>query len=86
MRLSIRACTLAIITAAGALGACISPEVEAKQWDEIQALSATVTDLRAYTGDLEGLVDSLHKIVLRQDTAIRILVDFTGAQVPSYRQ
>ena len=76
---------IAVLVTAGAAGACASPDVQLKQWDEIQALSASITELRAYTSDLETRMDSLNKVVLRQDTALRLIVDFTGAQVPGYR-
>ena len=77
--------TVVALVTAGVVGACTNPELETKQWIEIQALGASVTELKAYTSDLETLVDSLHRMVLRQDTALRLLVDFTGAQVPGYR-
>jgi len=80
-----RRAPLGVIAAAAVLGSCASPQTELKQWDEIQAVSATVNELKAYTSDLESLVDSLQKIVARQDTALRIIVDFTGAQVPAYK-
>ena len=73
------------VAAAGVAGACTNPEVEAKQWDEIQAIAATVQELKTYANDLELIIDSLNKIVLRQDTALRLIVDFTGAQVPGYK-
>jgi hypothetical protein len=73
------------VAAAAVAGSCSSPETELKQWDEIRALEASLNELRGYTSDLETLVDSLNRIMLRQDTALRIIVDFTGAQVPAYR-
>ena len=74
------------VAASGLAGGCMNPEVEAKQWDEIQAVAATVTELKTYNSDLETLVDSLHRVVAKQDSAIRVLIEFTGAQVPAYRQ
>jgi hypothetical protein len=69
-----------------ACSGCINPEVEARQWDEIQNAVQTATDARTYVGDLEATVDSLRGVVAKQDSAIRILADFTGAIVPGYRQ
>src|SRR4029079_18462282 len=77
--------TLAGLAGAAVLGSCARPQTELKQWDEIQAVTASVNELKAYTSDLESLVDSLQKVVARQDSALRIIVDFTGAQVPAYR-
>ena len=77
--------TIVALVAAGAVGACSNPELEAQQWDEIQNLSAGIAELKGYASDLEFRVDSLSKMVLRQDTALRLIVDFTGAQVPGYR-
>jgi hypothetical protein len=65
---------------------CTNAELEARQWDEIQQLQTTIVDLRAEAGDLVRLVDSLTRQAARQDTAIRLLADFTGAIVPGYRQ
>jgi hypothetical protein len=76
---------LTAVAAAGIVGACANPEIEAKQWDEIQILSQTVSELRTYANDLELMIDSINKIMLRQDTALRLIVDFTGAQVPAYK-
>jgi hypothetical protein len=78
---------LAIAAVAGAAiaGGCSNPQVELQQWDEIQALQANVSELRSYAGELEMLIDSLNRVMLRQDTALRLLVDFTGAQVPAYK-
>jgi hypothetical protein len=78
---------LAITAVIGAAiaGGCSNPKVDLQQWDEIQALQASVGELRSYTGELEMLIDSLNKVVLRQDTALRLIVDFTGAQVPAYK-
>ena len=83
MHRSLRLIPVAVLLA---MSGCVSPEVEAKQWDEIQAVSQTVTDLRTYIGDLEQMVDSLRRLSAKQDTAIRLIVDFTGAIVPGYRQ
>jgi hypothetical protein len=77
-----------VILAGGVLVAaagCQSPEVAAKQWEEIQTAEQSVADLRSYTAELESSIDSLRKVVARQDSALRIIVDFTGAQVPGYR-
>lgn len=68
-----------------AFGGCASTQVELKQWDELQNVQQSVTELRGYTSELESTVDSLTKIVARQDSALRVLVDFTGAQIPAYR-
>jgi hypothetical protein len=76
---------IAAVAAAALAGACVSPEVELQQWDEIQALQATVNEMKAYQNDMETLIDSLNRMVLKQDTALRLIVDFTGAQVPAYR-
>jgi hypothetical protein len=76
---------VAVLVSACVVGACTNPEVATKQWDEIQTLSASITELKAYSSDLESRLDSLNKIVARQDTALRLIVDFTGAQVPGYR-
>jgi hypothetical protein len=64
---------------------CSNPEVAAKEWDEIQTVEQNMTELRSYNAELETSLDSLRKIVARQDSALRIIVDFTGAQVPAYR-
>jgi hypothetical protein len=79
---------LAIICVTGAAiaGACSSPQVDLQQWDEIQALQASVSELKTYTNELEMLIDSLNRVMLRQDTALRLIVDFTGAAVPAYRE
>jgi hypothetical protein len=77
--------TIVVLVSVGVVGACTNPEIENRQWNEIQTLSASITELKAYASDLESRVDSLHTIVLRQDTALRLIVDFTGAQVPGYR-
>ena len=69
-----------------ALGGCVNSDLEARQWDEIQQMQTTLTDMQTYVGDLERLIDSLRKMTVRQDTAIRLLADFTGAIVPGYRQ
>ena len=74
------------VTAAAIAGGCTSPQVDLAQWDEIQALQASVSELKTYTNELELLIDSLNKVMLRQDTALRLIVDFTGAQVPAYRE
>jgi hypothetical protein len=74
-----------VIAAAALTGACMDAEVEVQQWDEIQALQNSVSELRTYAGELELLIDSLNRVMLRQDTALRLIVDFTGAQVPAYR-
>jgi hypothetical protein len=76
---------VSVIGAAALIGGCVNTEVEVQQWDEIQALQNSVTELRTYTSELELLIDSLNKVMLRQDTALRLIVDFTGAQVPAYR-
>jgi hypothetical protein len=68
-----------------AMSGCMNPEVEAKQWDEIQATNQTVLEMRQYVQDLETLVDSLRNVDMKQDSALRTLVDFTGAQVPAYK-
>ncbi|HKS07882.1 MAG TPA: hypothetical protein VJR92_16380 [Gemmatimonadaceae bacterium] len=68
------------------LSGCMNTELETRQWDEIQQLQAAMDEMRTYTGDLERLVDSLKKTAFKQDTAIRLLADFTGAIVPGYRQ
>ena len=73
------------LVAAGVAGACSSPQIETKQWDEIQALGASISELKAYNNELETRIDSLNRVVLRQDTALRVIVEFTGAQVPGYR-
>ncbi len=77
--------TIAAVTGAAVAGGCANPQVELQQWDEIQALQANVSELRTYAGELELLIDSLNRVMLRQDTALRLIVDFTGAQVPAYR-
>lgn len=68
-----------------AMSGCMNPEIETKQWDEIQAAAQTVQELRGYVQDLETLVDSLRNVDMKQDSALRTLVDFTGAQVPAYK-
>src|SRR5256885_17000396 len=50
-----------------AMGGCMNPEVEAKQWDEIQGLNQTMTEMRKYVQDLETLVDSLRNVDMKQD-------------------
>ncbi len=48
------ALTVGALVAAGVAGACANPQIETKQWDEIQTLGASITDLKAYnerTGD-----------------------------------
>lgn len=72
--------------AACAVAGCTNPEIEAQQWDEIQTVAQTVTEMRQYLSDLEGRVDSLRGVTAKQDTALRLIVDFTGANVPGYRQ
>lgn len=74
------------VVGAAAAGACANPRVDLQQWDEIQGLQNSVSELKTYSNELEGVIDSLNKILMRQDTAIRLLVDFTGAQVPAYRK
>jgi hypothetical protein len=76
---------IATVTGAAIAGGCTNQQVDFMQWDEIQALQASVTELKSYAGELEMLIDSLNKVMLRQDTALRLIVDFTGAQVPAYR-
>jgi len=63
----------------------MNPALETKQWDEIQATTQTMQELRTYVQDLETLVDSLRNVDMKQDSALRTLVDFTGAQVPAYK-
>ena len=79
---------LAIAGVAGAAiaGACAAPGVDLQQWDEIQALQASVSELKSYTNELETMIDSLNRVMLRQDTALRLIVDFTGATVPAYKE
>ena len=77
---------LSFVAVVFALSGCMNTELEARQWDEIQQMQATLDEIRTYTGDLERLVDSLRTTALKQDTAIRLLADFTGAIVPGYRQ
>lgn len=76
---------LIVVTGAAVAGGCTNQQVDLQQWDEIQALQASVSELRSYANELETLIDSLNKVMLRQDTALRLIVDFTGAQVPAYR-
>ena len=68
-----------------AMSGCLNPALETKQWDEIQATEQTMLELRGYVQDLETLVDSLRNVDMKQDSALRTLVDFTGAQVPAYK-
>lgn len=68
-----------------AFSGCMNPELEARQWDEIQTLQTTVTELTTYTNDLNAALDSLRRVTAKQDTALRLLTDFTGAIVPGYR-
>jgi len=67
------------------MSGCLNPALETKQWDEIQATEQTMLELRGYVQDLETLVDSLRNVDMKQDSALRTLVDFTGAQVPAYK-
>ena len=76
---------IAAVTAAAIAGGCANPQVDLQQWDEIQAIQANISELKSYTNELEQLIDSLNKVILRQDTALRLIVDFTGAQVPGYK-
>lgn len=76
---------IAAVTGAAIAGACAQPGVELQQWDEIQALQASVSELKTYTNELESMIDSLNRVMLRQDTALRLIVDFTGAAVPAYK-
>lgn len=76
---------IALVTSAAILGSCTDPRVDLQQWDEIQALQASVAELKGYTGELQTQIDSLTRILQRQDTALRLIVDFTGAQVPAYK-
>lgn len=78
--------TVAILAALSlGAGSCMNPEVEAKQWDEIQATIQSIQDIRTYLGELEMTLDSMRAVLAKQDTALRLIVDFTGTQVPSYR-
>jgi hypothetical protein len=77
---------IAFLAVVLALSGCMNTELETRQWDEIQQMQTALDEIRTYTGDLERLVDSLRKMTLKQDTAIRLLADFTGAIVPGYRQ
>lgn len=86
MRRSSRALVVAVLSVSAGVGACMNPELEARQWEEIQNVSSEVVGLRDYTGALEDMVDSLRRVIARQDTAIRLLVDFTGAHVPGFRE
>jgi hypothetical protein len=63
----------------------MNPEVETKQWDQIQTVEQNLNDLRSNIAELSSTVDSLTHIVARQDSALRVIVDFTGAYVPAYR-
>lgn len=80
-----RALGVAIVAIALIPNGCMNPELEARQWDEIQTLQNTVSDMQTRAGDLEVLVDSLKKVTAKQDTALRLLADFTGAIIPGYR-
>lgn len=77
--------SLAPIAVLLAMSGCMNPAIEAKQWDEIQAVSQTMLELRTYVQDLEALVDSLRNVDMKQDSALRTIVDFTGAHVPAYK-
>ena len=77
---------LVAVIGAAVAGGCTNQAVDLQQWDEIQALQANVSELKSYTGELEMLIDSLNRVMLRQDTALRLIVDFTGAQVPAYKE
>lgn len=78
--------SLVIVCSALAAGNCTNPQVELQQMDAIKANEEALTELRTYVGDLESEIDSLRSVALKQDTALRLIVDFTGAQVPSYRR
>lgn len=65
---------------------CTNPDVQLKQEDEIQQVAESVNQLRTEIAGLESTIDSLNAVILKQDTALRLIVDFTGAQVPSYRK
>ena len=78
--------TIAAVTGAAIAGGCANPQVDLQQWDEIQAIQSSISELKTYTNELEQLIDSLNKVILKQDTALQLLVDFTGAQVPAYKK
>jgi hypothetical protein len=68
-----------------ATSGCRNPELEAAIAEEITSLNNTVLELRTYTGELQSAVDSLRTVIEKQDKALRLIVDFTGAAVPDYR-
>lgn len=76
---------VAFVAGAATVGACANPRVDLEQWDELQTIQNSISELKTYTNDLELLIDSLNKVVMRQDSALRLIVDFTGAQVPAYK-
>jgi len=71
-----------IVVAASVLGACMNPEIQARQIEEIQIVAQEVAELRGYMSDVDVVLDSLRRVVARQDTAIRLLADFTGVPLP----
>ena len=45
-------------------------------------MADAVNDLRALNGDLRNSLDSLTRVVARQDTLLRMVANAAGVQVP----
>jgi hypothetical protein len=74
--------SLTVLAVALAAAGCTNPEREAQLLTEIMQMGEALNDTRAYTADLELRVDSLVRVVTRQDSALVRLSEFTGVQIP----
>jgi hypothetical protein len=67
---------------AASLNACVNPEQEAAQVEEIIALGNAVNNLQAYINELEIRIDSLVAAGASQDSAIARTAAFVGLVLP----
>ena len=74
--------SVTVLATALALAGCTNPEREAQLMSELIAMGDALNETRSYTADLELRIDSLVRVVSRQDTALVRLAEFTGAQIP----
>jgi hypothetical protein len=67
---------------AGSVNACVNPEQEAAQVEEIIALGNAMNNLQGYITELETRIDSLVAASASQDTAIARTAAFVGLVLP----
>jgi hypothetical protein len=80
---SSRVARVAVLVGLALVGtSCTNPEREAQLLSEISAMGDALNDTRSYVADLESRVDSLVRVLSRQDTALVRLSEFTGVQIP----